>query len=72
MLTAVSDAAYSVLNERVAENASPFFVYEDADSGFNHGFPSGLFGAMNGPNDHKVRVKTDCVEDASVGGCRLI
>jgi hypothetical protein len=45
--SAISDLAYPFANERVAEPLQNFFVYKDADSAFNHGFPSGFFGAAS-------------------------
>jgi hypothetical protein len=43
----ISDAAYSLLSARAAANRMRFFVYQDADSALNHGFPSGFFGTVN-------------------------
>ena len=51
----ISRAAFPLLAERVNENRENFFVYRDADSGFNHGFPSGLFGAVD-----KISIEADC------------
>ena len=36
-------AAYQLLNDRVTQNQTNFYVYQDADSGLNHGYPSGEF-----------------------------
>jgi hypothetical protein len=46
----LSDGAYALIAERVAADRASFFVYLHADSGFNHGFPSGLFGTARGGN----------------------
>jgi len=43
LLSALSDAAYQLLNARVTANQTSFYVYQNADSGLNHGFPSGEF-----------------------------
>ena len=40
---AFSDAAYALLNERVTFNQDHFYIFRDADSGFNHGTPSNHF-----------------------------
>lgn len=62
-----TEAAYWLLNQRVTANQTNFFVYQDADSGFNHGFPSGFFGAIN-----KIDLDTACVDDSTVGnGCSI-
>src|ERR1035441_6533412 len=42
----VSDPAYQELTNRVTANAKNFFVYQDEDSGFNHGFPPGYSGGL--------------------------
>ncbi len=63
--TPVSDRAYPLLLQRTLTNRASFFVYRDADSAANHGFPSGFFGAT-----HKVHIDTACVDDpASPTGC---
>ena len=53
--SAVSDAAYGLLTQRVTENAANFFVYQNADSGFNHGFPSGFFAGDAGGDRPDLR-----------------
>lgn len=59
------DAAYSLINQRINANRTNFFVYQDADSAFNHGFPSGLFGEID-----KVHFDAACVDDRnSANGC---
>ena len=61
----LSDGAYSLLSERVAANRRSFFVYQDMDSGFNHGFPSGFFGAQE-----KINLNSGCVDDINAAnGC---
>jgi hypothetical protein len=67
--TEISDAAYPLLVERVTANRSVFFVYQDADSGFNHAFASGFFASPGNPQD-VIELKASCLEDAaSPGGC---
>lgn len=63
----ISDEAYSILTERVTTNRTHFYVYQDADSGFNHGFPSGFF-----PLEtlHKIHLDAACVDDpTAANGC---
>jgi hypothetical protein len=43
-LSQVSDLALPLLDERTAATDQSFFVYQDGDSAYNHGFPSGFFG----------------------------
>src|SRR5260370_15637179 len=63
----ISDCAYELLNQRVTANRQNFYVYKDADSPFNHGFPSGLFGTID---LSKVSLDSGCVDDpASSTGC---
>jgi hypothetical protein len=63
----VSDCAYQVLHQRVTANRNNFFVYKDADSAFDHGIPSGLFGTAD---LEKVVLDSNCVDDpASPSGC---
>jgi hypothetical protein len=38
----ISECAYLLLNQRVTVNTKNVYVYKDADSAFNHGFPSRL------------------------------
>jgi len=65
-LSEVSDAAYPLLTERVTANRASFFVYQDADSGLNHGFPSGFFGS----DINKIRLDAGCIDDSgAVSGC---
>ncbi|MBV8282718.1 MAG: hypothetical protein JO347_11765, partial [Candidatus Eremiobacteraeota bacterium] len=44
-------------------NHSGFFVYKDADSGFNHGFPSGIFTSNNGIFPYQITIDTACLDD---------
>lgn len=61
----LSNPAYSLLAERMTANQTRFYVYQDADSGFNHGFLSGLFGRVE-----KLQIEAACVDDpTSVDGC---
>ena len=60
----ISGGAYALLAERVAANQTAFYVFEDADSGFNHGYPSGLFGATG-----KIELDPGCVDDPN--GCSV-
>jgi hypothetical protein len=61
----ISHAVNPLLSARVAANHTSYFIYQDADSGFNHGFPSGFFGTTA-----KIRLETACLDDAgSVDGC---
>ena len=66
--SAIGDAAYPLLAERVTANQTSFFVYQDADSGFNHGFPSGFFPDPVGVE--KISLDSACVDDLnSADGC---
>jgi len=63
----ISDCAYALLTQRVNANRNNFFVYKDADSAFNHGFPSGLFGTID---LNKVNLESNCIDDpAAPTGC---
>ena len=65
----VSGPAYALINARTSQNQSQFFVYEDDDSPFNHGFPSGLFGSSAAAMG-KLQVNPACVYSASsANGC---
>ncbi len=67
-LSVLTDAR-SLLIERVNANRGSFFVYKDADSGFNHGFPSGFFGSSDAALA-KINLDTACLDDPdSVTGC---
>jgi hypothetical protein len=60
----LTDLALDRINEVAAENRANFYLYKDVDSGMNHGFPSGYFGALP-----KIRLHTGCVP-ADETGCR--
>jgi len=61
----ISDAAYALLAERAQTNRQAFYVYRDADSAFNHSFPSGLFGTTS-----KIHIDAACIDDTnSPTGC---
>jgi len=62
----ISNPAYQELANQVTANAANFYVYQDQDSGFNHGFPSGFFGS--GPS---VTIDTGCIDDPDnmITGC---
>jgi hypothetical protein len=64
-ITKISDSAYGELSSRVIANRKAFYVYKDADSGFNHGFPS-EFGDLS-----LVSIDTTCVDDPAdlIVGC---
>lgn len=66
-LTALlSPGAYDLLNQRAVAGRSQFYVYRDADSGFNHGFPSGFL-----PNGQaKLSIDPACIDDPNAAlGC---
>jgi hypothetical protein len=50
------------LQARVTANQQAFYVYKDADSGFNHGFPSGWF-ANPISNLSTISLDAGCVDD---------
>ena len=67
--TNISNCAYNELNKFAVLNQQHFFVYQDQDSGFNHGFPSGKFGQL-GLNLSTILIDAGCIDDpASVTGC---
>jgi hypothetical protein len=63
--SAISDLAYQDVNGCVTANQSVFYVYQDQDSGFNHGFPSGLF---PGAEASQITINAGCIDDASSNG----
>jgi hypothetical protein len=64
-LSTLQDGSYELLTERAKAHRDSFFLYADADSGLNHGFPSGVFG--NPPN---IQINAHCIDDPSSGsGC---
>ncbi|PZN74311.1 MAG: hypothetical protein DM484_21540 [Candidatus Methylumidiphilus alinenensis] len=59
------NAAYNVLTQRTSAVQNAFYVYQDADSAYNHGFPSGWMGDY--PTIH---LNAACVNAAlSPNGC---
>ncbi len=59
------DAAYNVLSQRTSAVQREFYVYLDADSAYNHGFPSGWMGDLS-----TITLNAACVNDAiSPDGC---
>ena len=63
----ISPGAQELLHNRVSFNQANFYVYQDGDSAFNHGFPSGEFPR---PLIHKLRVNAFCVDDPNAAtGC---
>ncbi|HEX8354424.1 MAG TPA: VCBS repeat-containing protein [Pyrinomonadaceae bacterium] len=64
----LSDAAYALLVQRAHANRANFYVYRDADSPYNRGTPSGLFGADASDLD-RVHVSPACVDENSPSGC---
>jgi len=63
----ISTPAYREVSQRAAANQANFYVYQDGDSGFNHGFPSGYFGVTSA-----VNTNTACVDDPSAAdGCSI-
>ena len=64
-MTEISDPAYSAVNALGEENAQSFFVYQDKDSAFNHGVPSGFFGDVG-----TIDLETGCLDDPlEADGC---
>ena len=65
----LGETAYPLLTERVAANRESFFIYDDVDSGFNHGFPSGFFGNSE-TTLSKIHLDAACLDDAAAAnGC---
>ena len=64
MLSTGTEDAYFVLDARAVKNQEEGFVYQNADSGFNRGFPSGFF-ADNPATLAKIRVNTAAIDDPS-------
>jgi hypothetical protein len=63
----ISDAGYGLLTQRVMADRAGFAVYLDADSGFNHGFASGEFGAYT-----TITQNPACIDDPnSPTGCSV-
>ena len=62
----IAEGAWSHLTAQTEANRTQFYVYKDADSGFNHGYPSGFFGAMG-----KIDLDAACGErNKSPHACR--
>jgi len=62
--TVDTTAAYAELAARTAAITASFYVYQDADSGFNHGFPSGFF-ADHPATLRKIHLNSACIDDSS-------
>jgi len=63
----ISSPAYALLLDRATAPRSIFYIYQDADSPFNHGVPSGVFGVYT-----KVHLNAACIDDAAASnttGC---
>lgn len=61
----ISDLAYGLLTQRVTTNQTEFYLFQDADSGFNHGFLSGEFGSYT-----NISLNPACLDDPnSPTGC---
>lgn len=59
-ITNIGSSAYQLLNTRTSANQASFYVYQDQDSGFNHGFPSGEFGDIS-----SITIDPGCLNDPS-------
>ncbi len=56
--------AYKLLDQRISAGQEYFYIYREADSSINHGFPSGIFGA------NRISTQPACLNDpASLSGC---
>ena len=61
----MSETLYPLLIDQVMTNRTSFYIYQDADSGFNHGSPSGLFGVSN-----KISFESACIDTPEIAdGC---
>jgi hypothetical protein len=69
--SAISGLTYQLLTQRAVANQGSFYVYVDQDSGFNHGFPSGLFATTGNPaNLGTIHIDTGCISDPNAAnGC---
>ncbi len=64
-----TSAAYSEVAARAEAVNANFYVYKDADSGFNHGFPSGYF-ADPLSLVYVIQVNSACIDDRTApSGC---
>lgn len=59
----ISSDALALVNQRSTFNQEVFYVYQDADSPFNHGFPSGLFADAGSSPGDLVSVRAASVYD---------
>jgi hypothetical protein len=65
----ISTAAYPLLTNRIADARTAFYIYQDADRGSNHGFPSGYF-ASNTDNLSTIHLNAACIDDPkAANGC---
>ena len=56
---------YTELAQRTTADRAAFYIYQDTDSGFNHGFPSGFFGTID-----TIHLNAACVNDPNASnGC---
>jgi uncharacterized protein (TIGR03437 family) len=60
--TSISAPALTWIDSQVQADRNSFYVYKDADSGLNHGFPSGWI-PQNDADRSKLHVDTACVYD---------
>ena len=63
----ISGPGYALLLDRATAPRSNFYIYQDADSAYNHGVPSGVFGAVA-----KVHLNAACIDDpapSNTTGC---
>ena len=64
----ISSCAYQELNQSATEDTNNFWVFKDADSGLNHGVPSGVF--VQQVAFSSIVIDTGCVDLAtSATGC---
>ena len=61
--TSISDSAFKLVNRRAAVNRGRFFVYQNADSAYNHGYPTRWM-----EMDSKVYVNPQWVDTINSGG----
>ena len=62
---AISNRAYEYVAGLVSSNRANFYIYQNADSGLNHSFPSGWYGVIN-----KIHLNAGCIDDPkSSSGC---
>ena len=68
----ISGPAYQLIGGRVVANETGFYVYADQDSGFNHGFPSGLFATPSPSNLASLHIDTGCIYNPNAAnGCSV-